>query len=69
MAPKTPIYMDYAATTPLDPRVLESMTRCLTLDGVFGNPASTSHAFGRTARVVVEQARARIAALVGARTE
>ena len=59
------IYLDYAATTPLDPKVAERMAACLTQDGVFANPAST-HAPGRAARKVVEEARARIAALVNA---
>lgn len=59
------IYLDYAATTPLDPRVAERMAACLTLDGIFANPAST-HAPGRAAREAVEEARAQIAALVNA---
>ncbi len=63
---KTPIYLDYAATTPVDPRVAEAMCACLTLDGTFGNPASRSHAFGWRAEEAVEQARAHVAELVGA---
>ena len=63
---KTPIYLDYAATTPVDPRVAEAMCACLTLDGTFGNPASRSHAFGWKAEEAVEQARAQVAALVNA---
>jgi len=63
---KTPIYMDYSATTPVDPRVAEAMCKCLTMDGVFGNPASRSHQFGWDADEVVEEARANIAALVNA---
>jgi cysteine desulfurase len=59
------IYMDYAATTPLDPRVAAKMAGFLTLDGVFANPASI-HAPGRKARVAVEEARAQVAALVNA---
>ena len=59
------IYLDYAATTPLDPKVAERMAACLTQDGVFANPAST-HAPGRAARKIVEEARAHIAALVNA---
>ena len=43
---KLPIYLDYASTTPADPRVVKKMQDCLSLDGNFGNPASRSHAFG-----------------------
>jgi len=57
--------MDYAATTPLDPEVAAKMAAHLTLDGVFANPASI-HAPGRAARAAVEEARAQVAALVGA---
>lgn len=60
------IYLDYASTTPVDPRVAEQMLRYLTPEGVFGNPASTTHAFGRAAREAVEQARAHVAALINA---
>lgn len=63
---KTPIYMDYAATTPVDPRVAAKMAECLTSDGVFANPASSSHVLGRQAKGVVEQARTDVAALIGA---
>ncbi|HEV7164244.1 MAG TPA: IscS subfamily cysteine desulfurase [Gammaproteobacteria bacterium] len=59
------IYLDYAATTPLDPQVAERMAGCLTRDGLFANPAS-AHAPGRAARAAVEQARAQVAALVNA---
>lgn len=61
---KLPIYLDYAATTPVDPRVAEKMIQCLTQDGVFGNPASRSHAFGWESEKKVEEARTHIAALV-----
>jgi cysteine desulfurase len=63
---QTPIYLDYAATTPVDPRVAAKMWRFLTPHGVFGNPASHSHVFGRTARIAVEQAREQVAALLNA---
>ena len=63
---KLPIYLDYSATTPVDPRVAKKMTECLTNEGNFGNPASRSHAFGWQAEAAVEQARAQVAALVNA---
>ncbi len=63
---KLPIYMDYSATTPVDPRVAEKMCACLTPDGSFGNPASRSHAFGWEAEALVDEARANVAALVNA---
>lgn len=61
-----PIYLDYSATTPVDPRVAEKMMQYLTLDGVFGNPASRSHAFGWAAEEAIEEARAQVAALINA---
>ncbi|MGD8558363.1 MAG: IscS subfamily cysteine desulfurase [Gammaproteobacteria bacterium] len=61
-----PIYMDYAATTPVDPRVAEKMIKFLTPDGEFGNPASRSHAFGWHAEEAVTEARQHIADLVNA---
>ena len=63
---KLPIYLDYSATTPVDPRVADKMCSFLTLDGHFGNPASRSHAYGWSAEKAVEQARADGAALVNA---
>jgi cysteine desulfurase len=60
------VYLDYAATTPVDPRVAEAMVRCLTLEGEFGNPASASHDYGESAASLVEAARAQVAASVGA---
>lgn len=61
---KLPIYFDYAATTPADPRVAQKMVDYLTVDGVFGNPASRSHAFGWKAEEAVELARKQVAELV-----
>jgi len=58
--------MDYAATTPMDPRVAQKMTQYLTLEGDFGNPASRSHMFGWNAEVAVETARKHVADLVNA---
>ncbi len=63
---KLPVYMDYSATTPVDPRVAEKMCSCLTPEGTFGNPASRSHAFGWSAESAVEEARREVAALVNA---
>ena len=61
---KFPIYLDYSATTPVDPRVAGKMIPWLTEH--FGNPASRSHAYGWEAEAAVEEARAHVAALVGA---
>ncbi len=66
MTVKTPIYLDYSATTPVDPRVAERMYSFLTPQGKFGNPASRSHAFGWQADDAVEEARHNVAALVNA---
>ena len=61
-----PIYLDYLATTPVDPRVVEKMTRCLSMEGNFGNPASRSHLYGWKAEEAVENARRQVADLINA---
>lgn len=63
---KKPVYLDYAATTPVDPAVAEEMVKYLTLDGVFGNPASRSHVYGWQAEAAVENARKQVAGLIHA---
>ena len=63
---RTPVYLDYSATTPVDPRVVEAMFGCLAMDGIFGNPASRSHAYGWQAEQAVEHARLQLAELIGA---
>ena len=65
---KLPIYLDYAASTPVDPRVAEKMMACLTMDGNFANPASRSHVYGWKSEEAVERARRQVADLVGAQT-
>lgn len=60
------MYLDYAATTPVDPRVADIMMKYLTMDGVFGNPASRSHKYGWQAEEAVDVARNQIAELVNA---
>ncbi|WP_282606460.1 cysteine desulfurase family protein [Pelagibius sp. Alg239-R121] len=64
-APKTPIYLDYQATTPTDPRVVAAMQPFFS--GSYGNPHSTQHAYGREAEQAIEAARAEVANLIGAR--
>jgi cysteine desulfurase len=68
MADPDPIYMDYAATTPVDPRVAQRMAEFLTMGGCFANPAS-SHSEGRRARGAVESARREVAGMIGARPQ
>lgn len=62
----SPIYLDYSATTPVDPRVAEKMMACLTMQGNFGNPASRSHIYGWRAEEAVENARRQVADVIGA---
>ncbi len=60
------VYLDYAASTPVAPEVAVRMGECLTREGVFGNPGSTSHDYGEAAGELTEAARAEVAAAVGA---
>ena len=60
------VYLDYAATTPIDEQVAQKMMQYMTFDGVFGNPASRSHGFGWQAEEAVETARQQIADLINA---
>ena len=66
---ETGIYLDYAATTPVDPAVARVMNDFLTADGVFGNPASVTHSFGQEAAESVEMARQEVSALVSSKPE
>lgn len=63
---RKPVYLDYAATTPVAPEVAALMAQCLTLDGTFANPASRSHVYGWQAEELVEEARAQVAQLINA---
>jgi cysteine desulfurase len=65
----TTIYLDYAATTPVDPRVADVMIECLRPSGEQGNPSSAGHEYGRRARALCEKARAQVAKAIGARPE
>jgi cysteine desulfurase len=64
-----PIYLDYAATTPADPVVMQAMMACMGPDGDFGNPGSTTHQFGHRAAAHVEAARQEVAALLSAQPD
>ena len=61
---RKPIYLDYSATTPVDPRVAQKMSDCLLTDGNFGNPSSRSHVYGWLAEEAVEESRAQVAKLL-----
>ena len=63
---KKAVYLDYAATTPVDARVARKMEQCLVAGGNFGNPASKSHVYGWQAEEAVEEARAQVARLINA---
>lgn len=63
---KLPVYLDYSATTPVDPRVASKICECLTIEGNFGNAASRSHAFGWQAEEAIEEARRHVADLLNA---
>jgi cysteine desulfurase len=67
--PAGPIYLDYAATTPVDPAVAALMGECLTAAGDFGNASSATHVFGHRAAARIETARAQVAALIGAESD
>lgn len=60
------IYLDYAATTPIDDQVIDKMVQCMGFRHNFGNPASRSHGYGQNAQLAVEQARHQVADLIGA---
>ena len=66
---KRPLYFDYAATTPVDARVIQVMVDCLGFEGNFGNPASGSHVYGQQAKLAVELARGQVAQLINAKPE
>lgn len=66
---KIPVYLDYAATTPVDPQVIEVMKNYLGQEGIFGNPASIQHSVGLQAEKVVEQSRAQIANCLNCRSK
>ena len=63
------VYLDYAATTPVDPAVAQAMASCMGADGDFGNPASATHPYGMRAAARIERARGQVASLIGAAPE
>ncbi|WP_343190311.1 IscS subfamily cysteine desulfurase [Buchnera aphidicola (Mollitrichosiphum nigrofasciatum)] len=65
---KIPIYLDYAATTPMEPKIVKKMNNYLTIDGIFGNSASRSHSFGWQAEESIESARKNISNLINAQS-
>lgn len=69
MTKTRPIYLDYMATTPIDPRVIDQMLAYMGPDAHFGNPASTTHVYGKVAAQAVEHARQQIADTIGATPE
>ena len=66
MDPNRVVYLDHAATTPVDPAVAQAMAACLGVDGDFGNAASATHVYGIRAAARIERARAQVAAILGA---
>lgn len=64
-----PLYFDYAATTPIDPQVADSMIEYIRTDKYYGNPSSTSHPYGKIAKKAIEEARKQVAALLNAEPE
>ena len=66
---RRPIYLDYMATTPIDPRVMDKMMGYMGPAGHFGNPASVTHVYGQAAAVAVDEARVQVATGVGASSE
>ncbi|MBV9911324.1 MAG: aminotransferase class V-fold PLP-dependent enzyme [Sinobacteraceae bacterium] len=65
-ARRTPLYLDYAATTPVDPRVAAAMAESLGAEAEFGNPSAVAHLFGQRAAARIEQVREQVAVLLGA---
>jgi cysteine desulfurase len=66
---RLPVYLDYAASTPVDTAVVELMADCLRRPELAANPAALGHAAGRAAQALVETARAQVAALINAQPE